>query len=216
MRIKKTNVLFVAALTAFFVIASCGDDKKKEEQQRVDTERLDIENAEKLQREREAKEANEAKIKEEARTNSIAGKAMANNDLTTLTDALQAAGLSNMLYEPGEYTIFAPSNHAFEKLSEKKRTELMKPENKEKLEEVLRYHMVSGVITSDKLAQAIKGGNGSYTFKTVKGEDLTASMSGDQIVIKDGSGKKAQVILGNVDASNGIIYIIDTVLMAKK
>lgn len=216
MTIKKSNLLYVAALTAFVFVSSCGEDKKKEDQQRIETERVERENAEKIQREAEAKEANEAKIKEEARTNSIAGKAMVNADLTTLTDALQAAGLSDMLYEPGEYTIFAPSNHAFEKISEKKRTELMKPENKEKLKDLLTYHMVPGVITSDKLAQAIKGGNGSYTFKTVKGEDLTATMRGDQIVIKDGSGKKAQVILGNVEASNGIIYVIDTVLMAKK
>lgn len=92
----------------------------------------------------------------------------------------------------------------------------MLPENKEMLSEVLTYHVVPGVINSEKLAAAIKGANGSYTFKTVTGEELTASMSGDQFVIKDGSGKKAQVILGNVPASNGIIYIIDTVLMAKK
>lgn len=216
MIIKKTNIMVAAALTAFVFISSCDDGKKKEEQMRIETERVEVENAEKVRIEREAQEAKEAEMKEEARANSIAGQAMTNKDLSTLAGALTAADLSTMLSEPGEYTVFAPSNQAFEKLSEKKRDELMKPENKEMLTDVLTYHVVPGVITADKLAAAIKNGKGSYSFKTVKGEELTASMKGDQYVIKDGSGKKAQVILGNVPASNGIIYIIDTVLMSKK
>lgn len=213
MTFKKSNILFAAALTAFVFVSSCEDGKKKEEQLRIETERVEMEAAEKAKMETQAKEA---EMKEQARANSIAGQAMMNKDLSTLAGALQAADLSAMLSEPGNYTVFAPSNQAFEKLPQQKRDELMLPENKEMLAEVLTYHVVPGVITSDKLAAAIKGANGSYTFKTVKGEELTAMMNGDQYVIKDGSGKKAQVILGNVEASNGIIYIIDTVLMAKK
>ncbi|WP_035479860.1 fasciclin domain-containing protein [Gelidibacter mesophilus] len=213
MTFKKSNILFAAALTAFVFVSSCEDGKKKEEQLRIETERVEMEAAEKAKMETQAKEA---EMKEQARANSIAGQAMMNKDLSTLAGALQAADLSAMLSEPGNYTVFAPSNQAFEKLPQKKRDELMLPENKEMLAEVLTYHVVPGVITSDKLAAAIKGANGSYTFKTVKGEELTAMMNGDQYVIKDGSGKKAQVILGNVEASNGIIYIIDTVLMSKK
>lgn len=213
---KKTNILFAAALTAFVFMSSCEDDKKKEEQMKIETERVEMEAADKAKIEMEAQKAQEAKLKEEARANSISGQAMVNKDLSTLAGALTSADLSTMLSEPGEYTVFAPSNQAFEKLSQKKRDELMKPENKKMLADVLTYHVVPGVITSDKLAAAIKGANGSYKFKTVTGDELTASMSGDQIMIKDGSGKKAQVILGNVPASNGIIYIIDTVLMAKK
>lgn len=213
MTFKKSNILFAAALTAFVFVSSCEDGKKKEEQLRIETERVEMEATEKAKMETQAKEA---EMKEQARANSIAGQAMMNKDLSTLAGALQAADLSAMLSEPGNYTVFAPSNQAFEKLPQKKRDELMLPENKEMLAEVLTYHVVPGVITSDKLAAAIKGANGSYTFKTVKGEELTAMMNGDQYVIKDGSGKKAQVILGNVEASNGIIYIIDTVLMSKK
>lgn len=216
MILKKTSILFAAALTAFVFMSSCEDGKKKEQELKMETERVDQENAEKAQMEIKAQEAKEAKIKEEARANSIGGLAMKNKDLSTLAGALTAADLSTMLSEPGEYTVFAPSNQAFEKLPQKKRDALMLPENKQMLTDVLTYHVVPGVITSDKLAAAIKGANGSYKFKTVTGEELTASMSGDQYVIKDGSGKKAQVILGNVPASNGIIYIIDTVLMAKK
>jgi len=213
MIIKKTSILFAAALTAFVFMSSCEDGKKKEEQMRMETERVEKETAEKAQMEMEAEEA---RMKEEARANSIAGKAMANNDLTTLVSALTAADLATMLSEPGQYTVFAPSNQAFEKLPQAKRDELMMPENKEMLKDVLTYHVVEGAISSDKFAEAIKGANGSYKFNTVKGEELTAMMNGDQFVIKDGSGKKAQVILGNVDASNGKIYIVDTVLMAKK
>ncbi len=216
MIIKKTNIFLAVALTAFIFISSCEDGKKQEQQIKMENERIEMENAEKAQIEMKAQEAKENMLKEEARANSIAGQAMANKDLSTLVGALTAADLATMLSEPGEYTVFAPSNQAFEKLPQKTRDDLMKPENKQILTDVLTYHVVPGVITSDKLAAAIKGANGAYTFKTVKGEELTASMSGDQFVIKDGSGKKAQVILGNVPASNGIIYIIDTVLMAKK
>lgn len=213
---KKSNILLAVALTAFVFISSCEDGKKKETEMKMEAERIEMENAQQAEIELNAQKEKEAEMREEARANSIAGQAMLNKDLTTLAGALESAELSTMLSEPGEYTVFAPSNQAFEKLSQKKRDELMMPENKEMLGEVLTYHVVPGVITSDRLAAAIKGANGSYTFKTVTGEELTAMMNGDQYVIKDGSGKKAQVILGNVEASNGIIYIIDTVLMAKK
>lgn len=209
---KNTSILFGAALTALVLVSSCEGNKKKEEQMRIETERVERESAEKARMEMEAEEA---RLKEEARANSIAGQAMKNEDLTTLVSALQSADLAAMLSEPGEYTVFAPSNQAFEKLTQKQRDELMKPENKQMLTDVLTYHVVKGAITSDKFAEAIKGAKGSYKFKTVKGDELIASMSGDQFVIKDATGKKAQVILGNVEASNGRIYIIDTVLMFK-
>ena len=210
---KNTSILYAVALTAFVFVSSCEDGKKKEEQMRIETERVEMEAAEEARMEMEAEEA---RMEEEARENSIAGQAMKNEDLTTLVSALQSAELATMLSEPGEYTVFAPSNQAFEKLSQKQRDDLMKPENKQMLSDVLTYHVVKGAITSDKFAAAIKGANGSYAFKTVKGDELTAMMNGDQFVIKDATGKKAQVILGNVEASNGRIYIIDTVLMSKK
>jgi len=151
-----------------------------------------------------------------AMESSIAGKAMATDDLTTLVAALKAADLDTMLSEPGEYTVFAPSNNAFSKLPEGTVENLMKPENKEMLQNILQYHVVSGKITSDNLMAAIKGAKGKYTFKTVAGEELTAMMDGDQFVIKDATGTKSQVVQGNVDASNGIVYIVNDVLMAKR
>lgn len=216
MIIRRNNILIATALTAFVFLSSCNDGKKENEQMRIETERIENEKTDKSIMEMEALAAKEAKIKEEARANSIAGQTLLNKDLSTLAGAMESADLVAMLSEPGEYTFFAPSNQAFEKLSQKKRDELMDPENKQMLNEVLTYHMVPGVITSDRLSAAIKGANGSYTFKTVKGDELTASMKGDQYIIKDASGNKAQVILGNVPASNGIVYVIDTVLMTKK
>ena len=210
---KKTNIVVAVALTAFVFMSSCDDGKKKEQEMKMETERVERENAE---IEMKAQEAQATKLKEEAQTNSIAGKAMADKDLSTLVSALQAADLATMLSEPGEYTVFAPSNQAFEKLPQKTRDDLMKPENKQMLTDVLTYHVVPGVMTSEKLAESIKGAKGNYTFKTVKGDELTASMKGDKFVIKDASGKTAQVVLGNVPASNGTIYVIDTVLMSKK
>jgi uncharacterized surface protein with fasciclin (FAS1) repeats len=182
----------------------------------TETEKVEQEAAMKAEKEQMEMKAKEEEMINEARENSIAGKAMKNENLSTLVTALQSAELADMLSKPGNYTVFAPSNNAFAKLSKAKLDALMMPENKQMLTNVLQYHVVSGKITSDQLATAIKGANGSYKFKTVTGEELTAMMSGDQFIIKDGSGKKAQVILGNQEASNGIVHVIDAVLLAKK
>ncbi|HLT34099.1 MAG TPA: fasciclin domain-containing protein [Aquaticitalea sp.] len=217
MKLNRLSIVLGVIILCSFTLVSCKDDKKESEQIRLETERVEMENAKKAEDEKMAMKAKEDELKrEEARSNSIAGKAMKNSDLTTLVSALESTDLSTMLSEPGDYTIFAPSNQAFNKLSEKEREELMMPENKERLKNVLQYHMLPGKISSDRLASVIKSNNNSYKVNTVTGEEVTLMMSGDQYIIKDGSGKKAQVILGNQEASNGIIYIIDTVLMAKR
>ena len=216
MKFRKLNIALALLMVSSVAFTSCKDEQKEADKVRVETERVEMETAKKAETERMEMKAKEDAMKEEARANSIAGMAMTNKDLSTLVTALQAADLATMLSEPGNYTVFAPSNHAFEKLSQKQRDALMLPENKEMLTGVLQYHVIPGKITSDQLAAAIKNNKNSYKVKTVKGDELTFSMNGDQYVIKDGTGKKAQVILGNQEASNGIVYIIDTVLMASK
>ena len=216
MKFQKLKIALAVLVLSSVVLTSCKDEKKEAEDMRIETERVEMETSQKAEKEKMEMMAKEETMKEEAREKSIAGMAMKNNDLTTLVTALQSADLATMLSEPGNYTVFAPSNQAFEKLPQKQRDALMMPENKEMLTGVLQYHVIPGKITADQLAQAIKSNNNSYKVKTVKGDELTFSMTGDQYVIKDGSGKKAQVILGNQDASNGIVYIIDTVLMASK
>ncbi|MEP5545991.1 fasciclin domain-containing protein, partial [Maribacter dokdonensis] len=211
---KTRNIKNFALMTfAVFAFASCNDQKKKDADKKAMEEKVAMEEAEMKVEETRMQE--EAKKKEMMAT-SIAAVASKNEELSTLVSALKAADLDQMLSEPGSYTVFAPSNNAFEKLPKKMSiAELGKPENKEMLTQVLQYHLVSGEITSDKLVEAINGANGKYTFTTVGGKDLTASLKGDKINLKDEKGNRTEIVLGNVEASNGVVHVINDVLIMK-
>ena len=213
----KFNKPFVFVLLMGFVVAfsSCEDNKKKEQIQLEEQEATAKAESEAKEAEMKEAQANEEKMKEEARTNSIAGKAMASRDLDTLVIALNAAGLSDMLLAEGDYTVFAPTDHAFSELKKGMLDDLTKPENKEMLVGVLQYHVIAGKMRSEDLGKAIDAGKGKAELTTVKGDKLTIMRDGDQIVIRDGKGKKAQIVLGNIDASNGIIHQVNKVLMSK-
>jgi len=209
MKLRNTKILF---LTAFSVLAmvSCKDQAKLDADKKAAEDKIAMEEAE------AEKTKEEAKAKEMMAT-SIAAVAGKNAELSTLVSAVKAAGLDKMLSEPGDYTVFAPTNNAFEKLPKNLSiAELAKPENKETLTDILKYHVVAGEITSDKLVAAINGADGKYKFKTVGGKELEASLKNDQIMIEDEKGNKTQVVLGNVEASNGIVHVINDVLIAKK
>ncbi|APQ19009.1 fasciclin domain-containing protein [Maribacter hydrothermalis] len=212
MKLRKIqNLLFVGI--AILALSSCKDQAK------IDADKKAME--EKVAMEEANVKAEEIKMKEEAKqkelmSTSITAVASNNAELSTLVSAVKAANLDKMLSEPGSYTVFAPSNNAFEKLPKKMSiAELGKPENKELLTQILQYHVVSGVITSDKLVAAVKGANGKYTFTTVGGKDITASLTGDKIILKDEKGNKTEVVLGNVKASNGVVHVINNVLLMK-
>lgn len=211
---KTRNIKNFALMTfAVLAFASCNEQKKKDADKKAMEEKVAMEEAEMKAEETRMQE--EAKKKEMMAT-SIAAVASKNEELSTLVSALKAADLDQMLSEPGSYTVFAPSNNAFEKLPKKMSiAELGKPENKEMLTQVLQYHVVSGVITSDKLVEAINGANGKYTFTTVGGKDLTASLKGDKINLKDEKGNRTEIVLGNVEASNGVVHVINDVLIMK-
>ena len=211
---KTRNIKNFALMTfAVLAFASCNDQKKKDADKKAMEEKVAMEEAEMKAEETRMQE--EAKKKEMMAT-SIAAVASKNEELSTLVSALKAADLDQMLSEPGSYTVFAPSNNAFENLPKKMSiAELGKPENKEMLTQVLQYHVVSGVITSDKLVEAINGANGKYTFTTVGGKDLTASLKGDKINLKDEKGNRTEIVLGNVEASNGVVHVINDVLITK-
>lgn len=216
MKFNRNKSLAILGFATILTFSSCYDGKKEEvEVKQNDTEIATAEKAETEKIEAEAK-AEEERMKMEARANSIAAKASGNSELKSLTAGLEAADLDSLLAEEGNYTVFAPTENAFSKLPEGKLDELLKAENKEELKNVLQYHVVTGNITTEKLSAAIKGGNGNYTFNTVMGAPLTASMDGDQIVITDGTGKSAHIVQGNITASNGTIYLIDQLLMSKK
>jgi len=211
---KTRNIKNFALMTfAVLAFASCNNQKKKDADKKAMEEKVAMEEAEMKAEETRMQE--ESKKKEMMAT-SIAAVASKNEELSTLVSALKAADLDQMLSEPGRYTVFAPSNNAFEKLPKKMSiAELGKPENKEMLTQVLQYHVVSGVITSDKLVEAINGANGKYTFTTVGGKELTASLKGDKINLKDEKGNRTEIVLGNVEASNGLVHVINDVLIMK-
>ncbi len=209
MKMKNIKVLFLT-LFAVLAIASCKDQAKLDADKKAAEDKIAMEEAEAEKTKAEAE-------KKEMMATSIASVAGKNAELSTLVSAVKAAGLEKMLSEPGSYTVFAPTNNAFEKLPKKLSiAELAKPENKEMLTGILQYHVVAGEISSDKLVKAIEGANGKYKFNTVGGKELEASLKGDQIMIQDEKGNKAQVVLGNVEASNGIVHVINDVLITKK
>jgi uncharacterized surface protein with fasciclin (FAS1) repeats len=131
----------------------------------------------------------------------------------TLVAAVKAGGLVDTLNSPGPFTVFAPTDDAFAKLPAGTVETLVKPENKDTLVKILTYHVVAGRISAKQLENMIKKGDGKATLKTVQGEDLTATISGGKIMLTDAKGGMATVITADVFQSNGVIHVIDTVLM---
>ncbi|SEG48964.1 Uncaracterized surface protein containing fasciclin (FAS1) repeats [Halpernia humi] len=146
-------------------------------------------------------------------TKNIIENAVNSKDHTTLVAAVKAAGLVETLESKGPFTVFAPTNEAFAKLPKGTVETVLKPENKALLTSILTYHVVPGRISSKELAAWIKKGNGKYVAKTVQGEDLTFWMKGKNIYVSDMKGNKAKVTIADVNQSNGVIHVIDTVLM---
>ena len=131
----------------------------------------------------------------------------------TLVAAVKAAGLVDTLNGPGPFTVFAPTDDAFGKLPAGTVDNLVKPENKDTLVKILTYHVVPGKISSKQMMKMIKKGGGKATLKTVQGEDLTATMSDGKIMLTDAKGGMATITTADVYQSNGVIDVIDAVLM---
>ncbi|MEP6718968.1 MAG: fasciclin domain-containing protein [bacterium] len=149
------------------------------------------------------------------RTKDIVDNAVNSADHTTLVAAVKAAGLVDTLKGNGPFTVFAPTNAAFEKLPAGTVDMLLKAENKPTLTKVLTYHVVAGRLDSKAIMKAIKKGKGSAQLTTVSGGKLTAMMSGKNLVLRDEKGGTSMVTIGNVYQSNGIIHVVDTVLMPR-
>ncbi len=146
-------------------------------------------------------------------TKNIVQNAVNSKDHTTLVAAVKAAGLVDTLSSAGPFTVFAPTNAAFDKLPPGTVGELVKPENKATLTSILTYHVVAGRLTAADIAAKIKAGGGTATLTTVNGGTLTASMMGNRIMLTDAKGGMSHVTIGNVMQSNGVIHVVDTVLM---
>jgi uncharacterized surface protein with fasciclin (FAS1) repeats len=147
------------------------------------------------------------------RTKDIVDNAVNSADHTTLVAAVKAAGLVATLKSKGPFTVFAPTNAAFDKLPAGTVETLVKPENKEMLTRILTYHVVAGNYDSKKLMKLINKGGGTATLKTVSGDTLMAMMSGNQLVLRDEKGNTSNVQITDVRQSNGVIHVIDTVIM---
>jgi uncharacterized surface protein with fasciclin (FAS1) repeats len=146
-------------------------------------------------------------------TKNIVENAVNSKDHTTLVAAVKAAGLVETLSSPGPFTVFAPTNEAFGKLPAGTVDNLVKPENKATLTKILTYHVVSGSMDSKAIAAKIKAGGGSATLTTVQGESLTVMMKGKNLMIKDSKGGMATVTIKDVYQKNGVIHVINSVLM---
>jgi uncharacterized surface protein with fasciclin (FAS1) repeats len=148
-----------------------------------------------------------------ANAQTIVDVAVGSKDHTTLVAAVKAAGLVETLQGKGPFTVFAPVNSAFEKLSAGTVDFLLKPENKAMLSAVLTYHVVAGNLMAADVLKAIEAGGGKATVTTVLGAPLTASVEGGKVVLTDAKGGKSTVVATDLKGSNGVIHVIDTVVL---
>lgn len=145
----------------------------------------------------------------------IIENAVNSKDHTTLVAAVKAAGLVETLSGAGPFTVFAPTNKAFDKLPKGTVETLVKPESKDMLTGILTYHVVAGKVSAADLMKMITDGGGKATLKTVAGGSLTAMMKGKKVELMDEKGGTSTVTIADVNQSNGVIHVIDTVLMPK-
>ena len=148
-------------------------------------------------------------------TPNIVEVASGNADFSTLVAAVKAAGLVETLSGDGPFTVFAPTNAAFDKLPAGTVDGLLKPESLDKLKSVLTYHVVAGKFDAAAVIDAINKNNGKYTVTTVQGGTIDLSLKGDKVMLTDANGGTAEVVMADVPASNGVIHAIDTVVMPK-
>jgi len=145
----------------------------------------------------------------------IVALAAGTDSLSTLVAAVTAAGLVETLSGPGPFTVFAPDNAAFDKLPDGTVDTLVKPENKAALTSILTYHVVAAEVMAADVLELIAAGNGTATIDTVNGGQLTAAVVNGAVVLTDANGGTSTVTATDIDASNGVVHLIDTVVMPK-
>ncbi len=143
----------------------------------------------------------------------IVENAVNSKDHTTLVAAVKAAGLVETLSSAGPFTVFAPTNAAFDQLPKGTVETLVKPENKAQLTSILTYHVIAGKFNAKDLMEAIKKGEGKAVMKTVQGEALTFWIKDKDVYVRDSKGNDVKVTIADVNQSNGVIHVIDKVLM---
>jgi uncharacterized surface protein with fasciclin (FAS1) repeats len=149
------------------------------------------------------------------RSRDIIDNAVNSADHTTLVAAVKAAGLVETLKGKGPFTVFAPTNAAFDKLPAGTVENLVKPESKATLTKILTYHVLAGNFDSNAIAERIRKGGGRAKFTTVSGDRLTAWLDGNDLILRDEKGGTARVTISNVYQSNGVIHVVDSVLLPR-
>ena len=147
--------------------------------------------------------------------NTVVDVAVSSKSHTTLVAAVKAAGLVETLQGKGPFTVFAPTNAAFDKLPAGTVESLLKPESKATLSKILTYHVVAGNLDAAAVIKAITDGKGKVVVKTVSGGSLTATLKDGKVILTDEKGGKATVVATDLKAGNGVVHVIDTVLMPK-
>ena len=143
----------------------------------------------------------------------IVETAVSNDSFSTLVTAVQAADLVDALSSDGPFTVFAPTNDAFNNLADGTLSTLLQPENQETLQSILTYHVVAGQFMAEDVVQAINGNGGQFTVETLQGGELTLKLWEGNVYVKDTSGNKAQIIITDVETSNGVIHAINNVVL---
>tara|TARA_B100000941_G_C28466690_1_gene533991 strand:+ start:831 stop:1337 length:507 start_codon:yes stop_codon:yes gene_type:complete len=143
----------------------------------------------------------------------IVETAISNDSFSTLVTAVQAAELVEALSSDGPFTVFAPTNDAFNNLPDGTLSTLLQPENQETLQSILTYHVVAGQFMAEDVVQAIDDNGGQFTVETLQGGELTLKLWEGNVYVKDTNGNKAQIIITDVEASNGVIHAINNVVL---
>jgi uncharacterized surface protein with fasciclin (FAS1) repeats len=193
--VKKISTIVVIAAISI----SCDGKKKEAETTEVTTDTTEV-------------VADTTKV-ETATT--IVDVASGNPDFSTLVAAVKAAGLVETLSSEGPFTVFAPTNAAFDKLPAGTVDGLLKPENLENLKGLLTYHVVAGKFDAAAVTEAITKGKGKFTVTTVQGGKIDLGLKDGKVTLTDANGKTSTVVIADVAASNGVIHAIDSVVMPK-
>ena len=143
----------------------------------------------------------------------IVETAVSNDNFSTLVAAVQAAELVDALSSDGPFTVFAPTNDAFNNLPDGTLSTLLQPENQETLQSILTYHVVAGQFMAEDVVQAIDDNGGQFTVETLQGGELTLKLWEGNVYVKDTNGNKAQIIITDVETSNGVIHAINNVVL---
>ena len=220
---KITRILSIAFLSATLLTVSCKDEAaEKEAEEKMEMEKQEAEmeqkradslamvETQKREREERATSINGAMMYDDM---TIVENASTSDDLSTLVAAVKAAELVETLNSDGPFTVFAPTNDAFAKLPAGTVDNLLKEENQAKLKSVLTYHVVSGNVMAADLQKMIKDGNGKAMLKTVNGGELTAMVKDGKVMLKDAKGNMSTVTVADVKQSNGVVHVVDTVVM---